>query len=131
MLHRKYLFVPVMGCALLVASCGSQSSDEAEESAPSTATESTVPEADSAQASSDLVPPPPSPVCPHHEEVSEVPDEEQFDLAIELGCEYGVHGEMEFEEPIRTTSDSVTLGLTDPDLALTPEEMEEAGYIWD
>lgn len=131
MLHRKYLFVPIVGCALLVASCGSPSSDDAEESPAPTETESAEPEAASSEADSDLVPPPSTPVCPHHEEVSEVPDEEQFELAVELGCEYGVYGEMDFEEPIRTDSDSVTLGLADPDLALTQEEMEEAGYISD
>lgn len=132
MSHKRLIIIPVVGCVLLLASCGSQSPEE-EESIASPSAESSTP---AAAASSDEAlpreptsPPPPPPACPYHEEVSDVPDDEQYDLAVELGCEYDIYGEIVFEEPIRVDGDDETVGLIDPDRAMTEEEMEEAGYL--
>lgn len=136
MSHKRLMIVPVVGCALLLASCGSQSPEE-DESPASSSAESSAPDAEASteEFSGEALPreptspPPPPPACPYHEEVSEVPDDEQYELAIELGCEYDIYGEIVFEEPIRVDGADETVGLIDPDRAMTEEEMEEAGYL--
>lgn len=113
MRYKKLGIVPVLGAVFLVASCGTGGAE------------------DEPQAQSDdenLSAPPAPEICEYHEEVSEVPDDEQFKRALELGCDYGIHGEIVFAEPIRVDGDDYTDSLTDPNRAMSIEEMNEAGY---
>ncbi|MBE1513720.1 hypothetical protein [Nesterenkonia halotolerans] len=131
MSHKKFMIFPVVGCALLLTSCGTPS-PEAEDSTASLPAELASPPegADETLPREPTNPPAPPADCPYYEEVAEVPDDEQFDLAVELGCEYDIYGEIQFEGPIRILDDdAVMVGLIDPDRAMTEEEMEEAGYL--
>lgn len=127
MRHKKRVLVTFFGSALLLTSCGGQSTDEeansSTQAASGTSDESSTDEA--------LVAPPRPDTCPYHEEVSEAPEDEQFDEAVDLGCEYGVHGEIVFDEPVRVDGQDSVNTLTDPTLALSIEEMREAGYAED
>lgn len=111
--YKKLGIVPVLGAVLLVASCGTGGAEDEPQ----------------AQSGDENLSAPPAPeICEYHEEVSEVPDDEQFERALELGCDYGIHGEIVFAEPIRVDGDDYTDSLTDPSRAMSIEEMREAGY---
>lgn len=75
---------------------------------------------------------PPVEPCPHHEEVSGVNGDraEQFDRAVSLGCEVGIHGEIDFAQPLDPAEDgSGVYSIIDPEHALSVAEMCDQGYM--
>ena len=119
--------------ALLLAACSPTDSDgsDAAPTEPETA-EPTTAEAQRVDATAPEINAPTVPNCPYHEEVSEHEDTQaQVDLAIELGCEPGPHGEIDFDEPLLTENGDEIHGLISTDHAMSVGEMCEAGYISD
>lgn len=70
--------------------------------------------------------------CPYHEEVGAVDGSvsHQIAKALELGCEMGIHGEIDFEQPLDAPENSSgTYSLTSVEDALSLSEMCDQGYI--
>lgn len=66
------------------------------------------------------------PDCPYHEEVGALSDtREQIELAIDLGCEVDIHGEITFTEPLPGN----VYGLISTERALSVNEMCDQGYM--
>lgn len=117
----------------LLAACSPADSDgsDAAPTEPETA-EPTTAEAQRVDATAPEINAPTVPNCPYHEEVSELEGTQaQVDLAIELGCEPGPHGEIDFEEPLLAENGDEIYGLISTDHAMSVGEMCEAGYISD
>lgn len=127
MRDKKRVVIPVFASVLLLTSCGGQAADEE----PNASTQTASGTSDESSTDEAAVAPPTPETCPHHEEVSEAPDDEQFERALDLGCEHGVYGEIVFAEPVRVDGQDSVNTLTDPTLAFSIEEMGEAGYAVD
>lgn len=70
--------------------------------------------------------------CPHGAEVEAVPGHEQFQHALDLGCEHSIYGEISFTEPIQSADgETRAWSIISAEHALTVAEMNEAGYIAD
>ncbi|TLP71270.1 hypothetical protein [Nesterenkonia sphaerica] len=55
---------------------------------------------------------------------------DQFDKALELGCETGIHGEINFTQPLDPAEKGTGVySLTSPDHALSVADMCDQGYI--
>lgn len=126
MRNRKRAIIIGLASGLLVASCASESTpgDVNSLSSQGELGSSSTEQADQNAS----VAPPTTEICPHHVEVSEAPDAEQFEVALDLGCDYGVYGEIVFAEPVRIDGNDYTDTLTDPSRALSSDEMREMGY---
>ncbi|OAV62954.1 hypothetical protein [Enteractinococcus helveticum] len=73
---------------------------------------------------------PPVEPCPYIEEINAVEFDQQFQRALDLGCEHDILGDITFTEPIQGP-DGPMLGLLSPAHAMTIEEMHAAGYLSD
>lgn len=120
---------------LLVTSCANGTSDgedDASQSADAVASdESTGTEDAGSRVYGPEIKTPYVPNCPHHDALSEVSRDEKFDRALELGCEYSIHGEISFDEPVQVENGKDLMGIINPEYALTVDEMHEEGYIDD
>lgn len=66
------------------------------------------------------------PDCPYHEEVGALSDtREQIELAIDLGCQADIHGEITFTEPLPGN----VYALISTERALSVNEMCAQGYM--
>lgn len=132
---RLVNILAVCSSVLLVASCANGASDGEDEADSSAGAVDTDGNTSTEDAGSGVYGPeiktPYVPNCPHHEAVSEVPRDEMFDRALELGCEYSIHGDISFDEPLQVDNGEDLMGITDPEYALTVDEMHEEGYIED
>lgn len=66
------------------------------------------------------------PKCPYVEEVFAAAPGERFATALELGCEYDLHGAIEFSEPTPGSEHAV---LISEEHAMSLEELLDAGVI--
>lgn len=70
--------------------------------------------------------PDPVPACPYHEEVGAVQDvKAQVDLALELGCEADIYGEVTFTEPLP----GGIIAIISVEHAMSVREMCDEGII--
>lgn len=113
----------VCSSVLLVTSCANGASDGEDEANGSAEAVDTDGNTSTEDAGSGVYGPgikiPYVPNCPHHEAVSEVPRDEMFDRAVELGCEYSIHGEISFDEPLQVDNGDGLMCIIDPEYALT------------
>ena len=121
------------GGALALAGCGGDTTGTADPEAPPATNADREEPADEhppADFPDDYAGPridvPDVPDCPYHKEVGALSDtREQIELAIDLGCEADIHGEITFTEPLPGN----VYAIISTERALSVNEMCAQGYM--
>lgn len=133
----------IVAAFLVLTGCGSTGAAPADTPGPAeAATEPNIPETAAQEEDEELNPAPPQipdgytgprieepdpvPACPYHEEVGAVRGvKAQVDLALELGCEADIFGEVTFTEPLPGGA----IAIISVEHAMSVQEMCEEGII--